>query len=161
MRKFLLLLLLSSTAFAADVPKFAIDNSMDRAPQVPFAMAADMADMNSDGWLDFFIGSHQDLLPSAMFLQESGLIKYYDNASNYTQPLPLITNGGQRNTSNHFFFNFTGDSLGRLSYIGQDADRGRSALYPIQDIANGKPIYAPKKLGCPVETCVMLDSNND
>jgi hypothetical protein len=162
MKYFLTLLLLSSTAFAADAPKFAIDNAIiDRAPQVPFAMSADMADMNSDGWIDFFIGAHEDVLPSAMFLQESGLVKYYDNVLNYAQPLPSLTQGGNRNSSNHFWFNFTGDRLGRLSFLGQDADRGRSALYPITDIVDGKPIYGPKKLGCPVETCVVLDPNND
>jgi hypothetical protein len=163
MNKLLLaLLLLSSSAFAADVPKFAIDNAIiDRAPQVPFAMAAEMADWNSDGWLDFFIGAHQDVLPSAMFLQESGLIKYYDNVLNYSQPLPSIDDGGNRNSSNHVGFNFTGDPLGRLSFMGQDADRGRSALYPILNIVDGKPIYGSKKLGCPVETCVVLDPNND
>lgn len=152
MNKFLLLLLLSASVYAADAPKFenVTPQTFDKAVPVSFHFWVGLPDVNGDGCFDAFNGAHSDQLPSAMYINDcKGNFTYYPQNGNYTQPVPK----DPRISSRWVWGNWYGNPEGIPSFYGLDVDVSKSAKYPFLRLDGNKPVYASKSLGCLSASC--------
>jgi hypothetical protein len=153
----------SSRLSFSDVTQKAI-NYGSKAHQ-PFWIG--MPDVNNDGCLDLFVGTHNDNAGSSqMWLhnlingQCGESFTYYPNSKGrYSQK------GKGRITSRYVFTNITGKKNGLPDFFGVDGDGGNSVIYPLsKNITVGAPpIYTGEIVGCRggKNKCSALDLNGD
>lgn len=163
----LLLLLIHSPVYSAPVaPTFTqATTAVDVWMPVYFHFWVGIPDVNNDGCLDLFVGTHgQDpAKASAMYIQKtennacSKTFNYYSNSSNYSQVV-----GNPRITGRYMFANMYGNADGLPGIIGQDADRLHGARYTVTSVDDqNRPVYSTKAIGCYQQGCVPLDTNGD
>jgi hypothetical protein len=124
------------------------------APAVPFQFSAALPDLNGDGWLDAYLGTHNDAgpncVPSAAYLQVvdangqgTGILEHISStASSYTQCDPPLL----RISSRPIFGNWFGNPNGIWSFYGHDADGLSPAKYRVSNATakGGIPAYETK-----------------
>lgn len=131
--------------------------AIDRAPFVDFHMWAGDADVNNDGCFDLYNGNHMDTKNSAMYINDcSGKFAYYFTQT-FSQGVPQYP----RVTSENWFANLTNNALGLPSMTGADADRIVTALYEIDSLVDGKPVYKTKAVGCQYKSCIPIDRDGE
>lgn len=177
-----ILLLLAVPVLAAESPQSPVfgnvtDSRMDKAVMVPFHMSVAAADVNGDGCIDLYNGSHGDATESAIYLNDcTGNFTHYENTGeygNYSQPPlptdhprvilePWMSTRGARITSSPWFANLNGNALGLPSFTGADADKGYTGLYPVTGLNEvGQPLYGPRVIGCRSNSCLPLERNGE
>lgn len=150
-------------SFAA-VTKTAFDNS----PEMTRAFWAGMPDVNGDGCLDIYIGSHSDDDDSNMLIQNNvggkcqGTFTYFADNDNYSQASPVTP----RITSRYTWGNWYGHPQGFWSFYGNDVDgsaSGRYVIDPSFTTVGGQPQYQRKSTACFGERpkCIIADIDGD
>jgi len=147
----------------SDITKKAIDYGP--IAHKPFWIG--MPDVNNDGCLDLFVGTHNDNAGSSqMWLhnvingQCNESFSYYPNSKGrYSQK------GKGRITSRYIFTNITGKKNGLPDFFGVDGDGGNSVIYPLSNNTNTgtPPLYNGEIIGCRggKNKCSALDLNGD
>ena len=138
---------------------------IDQSPGVDSAFWSGLTDVNGDGCIDAFIGTHSDNYGStppggnsAMFIHDvvdsicQGTFTYYDRRQTSPAAVDCDTgysqdqqcNGlGRRITSRYHFININDDADGLPSFTGADADSGSASYYQIRpaSVVGGLPLY--------------------
>jgi len=142
-------------------------NAIDYGPIAHQPFWIGMPDVNSDGCLDLFVGTHNDNVGSSQMWLHNVLdgrcdesFSYYPNVKgNYSQK------GKGRITSRYIFTNITGKKSGLPDFFGVDGDGGDSVIYPLSNnIKVGTPpVYSSEVVGCRggKNKCSALDLNGD
>ncbi len=144
---------------------------IDNAPQVVNHFWAGMPDVNGDGCIDIFIGSHAPTQSdSAMYLHDNvggvcqGTFTHFPNANNYSNS--DWVDGDPRITSRYMFGNWYGHPAGMWSFKGSDVDGSGGAKFvldPTFTTVGGEPQYLTATHGCfgSRPKCIPLDIDGD
>lgn len=133
---------------------------------------AGMPDVNGDGCLDIYIGSHEDVVNSNMHIQDNvggvcqGTFTFYPDNNNYSQGTRGQPDEYPRITSRYIWGNWYGHPEGFWSFYGADVDGSASARYvldPTFTTVGGQPQYLAKTNGCfgARPKCLPLDIDGD
>lgn len=141
-----------TTAMFSDVTASVVPT----AYTVSMNFEAEFVDANKDGWLDMFIGAHDDNsvlsgAPSTLYVQNPTVSMDSPNRFVFVSASELgYTQAGMpRCASRYLFGNWYGDPNGLPSILCHDIDGSGAAKYEVLGLDTaGLPLFADKAVGC-------------